>query len=228
MRVAKLSSFPKHQQASGWLRRLTRSLCNSYKQTCDDGGGGADFVTATELPITSPIARSDARELGHKVAGADMADMAATATAVHRKGANGSLRDTARSSGTQTPSLTNTNGAVPSNQPLTPRPSSRHSKYKHTFPVHSYARTSPLSHDAANPPSFFGFRNLMGLVLVVSNLRLMIENFKKYGILVTLSGAAIRRGDWTWFGVLYIITPCFLFVAYAIEALAAQYAKGKV
>lgn len=103
----------------------------------------------------------------------------------------------------------------------------RSTKYKHTFAVHSENRTSCLSHESS-PPSFFGFRNLMGLVLIVSNLRLMMENFKKYGILVTLSGAHIRTGDWQWFGILYLLTPCFLFIAYAIEALAAQYAKSKV
>lgn len=111
-------------------------------------------------------------------------------------------------------------------QPSKPQRAS--TKYKHTFAVHAENRTSCLSSDSTEPPSFFGFRNLMGLVLVVSNLRLMIENFKKYGVLVTLSGSQIRKGDWTWFGTLYLLTPCFLFIAYAIEALAAQYAKGKV
>ncbi|KAH9825806.1 diacylglycerol O-acyltransferase 1-2-like [Teratosphaeria destructans] len=109
-------------------------------------------------------------------------------------------------------------------------------KYKHTFAVHQAPRTSCLTHNSAtspsfpptNAPNFFGFRNLMGLVLVASNLRLMIENFNKYGLLVTLSGSQVRRGDWQWFGFLYGVTPVFLFVAYAIEAAAAVYAKEKV
>jgi diacylglycerol O-acyltransferase-1 len=65
----------------------------------------------------------------------------------------------------------------------------------------------------------------MGLVLVVSNLRLMIENFKKYGILVTLSGSKIRSTDWRWAVFLYFLTPCHLFGAYMIELLAAKAAK---
>jgi diacylglycerol O-acyltransferase 1 len=65
----------------------------------------------------------------------------------------------------------------------------------------------------------------MGLVLVVSNLRLMIENFKKYGILVTLSGSKIRPVDWRWAVFLYFLTPCHLFGAYMIELLAAKAAK---
>jgi diacylglycerol O-acyltransferase-1 len=65
----------------------------------------------------------------------------------------------------------------------------------------------------------------MGLVLVVSNFRLMIENFKKYGILVTLSGSSIRPVDWRWTAVLYFLTPCHLFAAYLIELSAAKAAK---
>jgi diacylglycerol O-acyltransferase-1 len=67
-------------------------------------------------------------------------------------------------------------------------------KYRHTFAVHSATRASCLSQDSAAPTSFTGFRNLGALVIsqypashpewlltvsVVSNLRLMIENFKK-------------------------------------------------
>ncbi|KAK5127882.1 hypothetical protein LTR85_004999 [Meristemomyces frigidus] len=136
--------------------------------------------------------------------------------AMKTKTPNGSVREEAMA--------TFTDGRAP--QPAKAQRASP--RYKHTFAVHAENRTSCLSSDCTEPPSFAGFRNLMGLVLVVSNLRLMMENFKKYGILVTLSGSTIRKGDWTWFGILYLLTPCFLFIAYAIEALAAQYAKSKV
>ncbi|KAK3696901.1 hypothetical protein LTR37_017731 [Vermiconidia calcicola] len=98
-------------------------------------------------------------------------------------------------------------------------------KYRHAFAVHAKNKTSYLSHDAEVAPSFLGFRNLMGLVLVVSNLRLMIENFRKYGILVTLSGASIRPLDWRWAAFLYFLTPCHLFCAYVIEWLASRAAR---
>ena len=111
-------------------------------------------------------------------------------------------------------------------QPKKEKPDNRASKkYKHTFAVHAESRTSCLSHDAEVAPSFLGFRNLMGLVLVVSNFRLMIENFKKYGILVTLSGSSIRPVDWRWTAVLYFLTPCHLFAAYLIELSAAKAAN---
>lgn len=38
-------------------------------------------------------------------------------------------------------------------------------KYKHVFAIHAQPRTSCLSHDAQQTPSFIGFRNLMVLVL---------------------------------------------------------------
>lgn len=52
-------------------------------------------------------------------------------------------------------------------------------KYRHTTAIHTRPKTSVLSHDSDVAPSFLGFRNLMIIVLVVSNLRLMIENFIK-------------------------------------------------
>lgn len=100
-------------------------------------------------------------------------------------------------------------------------------KYKHTFAVHSKSRTSCLSHEAEVSPSFLGFRNLMALVLIVSNLRLMIENFKKYGLLLCIrcNDSALSSDDVYYGGILYLLVPCHLFVAYAIEQAAAQQAK---
>ncbi|KAK5118302.1 hypothetical protein LTR62_002815 [Meristemomyces frigidus] len=101
-------------------------------------------------------------------------------------------------------------------------------KYKHSFAVHFQSRTSCLSSDTPVLPSYVGFRNLVGVVLVASNLRLMIENFKKYGLLVTLSGSRMDPNDWRNFWILYLLTPVFLLNAYMIEAAAARYAKSKV
>ncbi len=84
-------------------------------------------------------------------------------------------------------------------------------KLCHVAAVHSKNRTSCLSHDSAETPSFLGFRNLMVIVLsaylshiagyvlpkrpwylvliaiVVMNLRLVIENFQKVCKLFTVS-----------------------------------------
>ena len=114
-------------------------------------------------------------------------------------------------------------------EPTTPTLDQRVSnKYKHAFAVHSKCRASAFGHDAPAAPSSMGFRNLLGILVVVSNLRLMAENFQKYGILVTLSGAKIREGDWKWFWILYALTPCHLFCAYLIEMMAAKYATGAI
>lgn len=58
-------------------------------------------------------------------------------------------------------------------------------KYRHVAAVHSEPKTSCLSHDSTVSPSFVGFRNLMVIVLVVGNLRLMIENYKKVCLLLS-------------------------------------------
>lgn len=60
-----------------------------------------------------------------------------------------------------------------------PRRMKKKTKYRHVFATHSQKRESCLTHGAQQSPSFVGFRNLMILVLVFSNLRLMIENFRK-------------------------------------------------
>jgi diacylglycerol O-acyltransferase-1 len=58
-------------------------------------------------------------------------------------------------------------------------------KYRHVAAVHKNTRPSCLSHDSDAAPSFIGFRNLMVIVLVVGNLRLMIENIQKVFITST-------------------------------------------
>ncbi|MCJ1337353.1 hypothetical protein MMC09_002635 [Bachmanniomyces sp. S44760] len=91
-----------------------------------------------------------------------------------------------------------------------------HDKYRHIAAVHSRPRSSVLSHDTNSTPSFLGFRNLMVIVLIVMNLRLVVENFMK-------ASADIILG-----ALLYAIVPCHLFAAYIIELVASQHAKGVI
>lgn len=100
------------------------------------------------------------------------------------------------------------------------------SKYRHVAAVHSVSRPSTLSHDSPATPSFLGFRNLMVIVLVVGNLRLMIENIQKYGVLICLRCHDFRRDDVLLGLILYILIPFHLFAAYLIELAAARQAKG--
>ncbi|KAL0637107.1 hypothetical protein Q9L58_003930 [Maublancomyces gigas] len=99
-------------------------------------------------------------------------------------------------------------------------------QYKHIFAIHSQPRTSTLSHDSVDSPSFIGFRNLMVLVLIVGNLRLVIENYMKYGVLVHLSGSEFRRDDLKMFFLLYALIPTHLFVGFLIELVASIHARG--
>ena len=56
------------------------------------------------------------------------------------------------------------------------------------------------------------------------NLRLIVENAKKYGLLLTVK-SNIRSVDLRIGLFLYALTPCHLFAAYTIEKVAMQYAK---
>lgn len=86
------------------------------------------------------------------------------------------------------------------------------SKYRHVAALHSKVRPSCLSHEAPETPSFIGFRNLMVLTIIVMNLRLVVENAKKYGLLITLK-LNLQKHDVTTALILYSLTPCHLFVA---------------
>ena len=117
------------------------------------------------------------------------------------------------------------------NRPVTPtvtpaQAQAAAKKYKHAFAVHSKLRISPLSSDATESVSLQGFKNLAFAVLACSILRLMIENFKKYGVRVTLSSNGPDRSDIIYGTILYLTVPCHLFVAYGIELVAAIYAQG--
>ncbi|KAH8754468.1 MBOAT, membrane-bound O-acyltransferase family-domain-containing protein [Hyaloscypha finlandica] len=113
-------------------------------------------------------------------------------------------------------------------QPLAPIRTHMKKKYRHVAAVHSKPRTSCLSHDSQVSPSFLGFRNLMVIVLVVGNLRLMIENFKKYGVLICIRCHDYRRQDLILGTALYFIIPCHLFLAYIVELVAAQQAQASL
>ena len=99
------------------------------------------------------------------------------------------------------------------------------SKYRHVAALHSSTRPSCLSHESKEAPSFLGFRNLMVLTIIVMNLRLVVENARKYGLLITLK-FNLQNSDLTAGLLLYAFTPCHLLLAYAIEVVAVSTANG--
>jgi diacylglycerol O-acyltransferase 1 len=98
------------------------------------------------------------------------------------------------------------------------------SKYRHVAAPHADVRPSCLSHESKETPSFLGFRNLMVLIIIVMNLRLVIENARKYGLLITLKFNVQSADIWI-ASALYIITPVFLFIAYRVEVKAMDQVK---
>ncbi|KAI1928340.1 hypothetical protein LOZ53_004420 [Ophidiomyces ophidiicola] len=109
-----------------------------------------------------------------------------------------------------------------------PPEAKQRSKYLHVAAYHSIVRPSCLSRESNTPPSFFGFRNLMVIVLIVMNLRLIIENFMKYGVLICLRCHDYRKQDLVLGGILFLLVPCHLYIAYLIELVAAQRVKGAI
>ncbi|BDD63116.1 hypothetical protein MAP00_008056 [Monascus purpureus] len=109
-----------------------------------------------------------------------------------------------------------------------PQTTPKRSKYRHFAAYHSQLRHSCLSRDCSTVPSFLGFRNLMVIVLVAMNLRLIIENFMKYGVLICIRCHDYRKQDVVLGLILFALVPCHLFVAYIIELIAAAQAKKTI
>ena len=66
--------------------------------------------------------------------------------------------------------------------------------YTHSLRIHKSITESPLAPEAP-VQNFRGFQNLLMLLLFVNNLRLVVENYLKYGLLLTLPGSTT---SWQW------------------------------
>ncbi|OGM44942.1 diacylglycerol O-acyltransferase (DgaT) [Aspergillus bombycis] len=104
----------------------------------------------------------------------------------------------------------------------------RRSKYRHVAAYHSKSQHSSLSRESNVPTSFLGFRNLMVIVLVAMNLRLIIENSMKYGVLICIRCHDYRKQDVVLGSMLFVIVPCQLFIAYILELAVAGRVKETV
>ncbi|KAE8149460.1 diacylglycerol O-acyltransferase [Aspergillus avenaceus] len=104
----------------------------------------------------------------------------------------------------------------------------RRSKYRHVAAYHSKSQHSSLSRESNTSTSFLGFRNLMVIVLVAMNLRLIIENFMKYGVLICIKCHDYRKQDVVLGSMLFALAPCQLFIVYTLELAAAGRAKETI
>ncbi|KAK4174424.1 putative diacylglycerol O-acyltransferase 1 [Triangularia setosa] len=125
-------------------------------------------------------------------------------------------------------SATSTTEITTTATPEKSKRSYRSKKYRHVEAIHSESQPSCLSHDTTETPSFLGFRNLMVIVLVVGNLRLVIENIQKYGVLICLNCHDFRKSDLQIGLFLYFLIPCHLLLAYLIELVAAHSARSSL
>jgi diacylglycerol O-acyltransferase-1 len=97
--------------------------------------------------------------------------------------------------------------------------SSKNVLWRHNYIVHKQESPSPLSSNS-NEQNFRGFFNLAGIVLVVSNLRLVLENLLKYGLLINMRvmDNYIDLMDLSW----ALSLPVFATVALILEKLGAK------
>ncbi|KAF9175705.1 hypothetical protein BGX21_000557 [Mortierella sp. AD011] len=97
--------------------------------------------------------------------------------------------------------------------------------YRHTFPVHTKIGPSPLSKEAP-PESYRGFVNLGMLLLFGNNIRLIIENYLKYGFLLSIPGSNVSNQDWVLTAITHAVLPFNVLAAYKLEEWAMKKAIG--
>lgn len=96
----------------------------------------------------------------------------------------------------------------------------------HYRPIHVQAHTSLLSRDSSREGgsqlSFTGFRNLGMIVLVVGNLRLVVENYIKYGFIRSVYQMGFSKHDLQVAGLLSASIPLHLFFSLLVERFAVS------
>jgi len=110
-------------------------------------------------------------------------------------------------------------GQTTQSQQLDTRRGSGNQAYSHTMIVHKQYRVSPLDKESGDV-DFRGFYNLALLALGVTVLRLVIENYSKYGLLVKLPEFDVTNNEWKWAALCLMLMPIHLVAAVQIEAIA--------
>ncbi|KAG9325223.1 hypothetical protein KVV02_004163 [Mortierella alpina] len=97
--------------------------------------------------------------------------------------------------------------------------------YRHAFPVHTKNIPSPLSKEAP-PESYRGLVNLGMLLLFGNNVRLVIENYQKYGVLISMPGSKVSKEDWIFTGLSHVLLPLNVLLGLQLERWAKKSAMG--
>ncbi|CDH49971.1 diacylglycerol acyltransferase dgat2 [Lichtheimia corymbifera JMRC:FSU:9682] len=93
----------------------------------------------------------------------------------------------------------------------------------HTIPIHTLSKASVLSKEAP-PENYNGFIRLGMLVLGASNIRLIIENWMKYGLLIRLPHSYIPYQDYGLFVLAWLSVPLSLGISMMVEYAMAKLA----
>ncbi|KAG2197722.1 hypothetical protein INT47_010658 [Mucor saturninus] len=94
--------------------------------------------------------------------------------------------------------------------------------FSHTLPIHTLTKASVLSKEAP-PENYSGFLRLGMLVLGASNIRLVIENWMKYGLLIGIPHSYIPLRDYGLFFLAWLCIPLSLGISLVVE-----YGMGKL
>lgn len=126
-----------------------------------------------------------------------------------------------RSLSEDSPAQASPRRAAASNAPTTSG-TERKKNLPHYRPTHVKANTTILSQDSNRtaPLSFAGFRNLAMIMLIFSNLRLVVENYMKYGIIRSVYQLGFSRADLQVTALLTAAIPCHLFFSLLVERFA--------
>ncbi|TPX60545.1 diacylglycerol O-acyltransferase [Powellomyces hirtus] len=96
-------------------------------------------------------------------------------------------------------------------------------RYSHTYVVHTTIRASPLSKESPEQ-NYRGFFNLSMLLLAVSNTRLIVENYMKYGFILSLPFSGHERMNlhlkWAFFS--FVWQASTVVFAFFIEKLSVK------
>jgi hypothetical protein len=91
--------------------------------------------------------------------------------------------------------------------------------------VHRECRAAPLSPELSEQQNFRGLLNLGGLIIFVTNFRLIVENLLKYGLLLKFDGALWTSWRaWPCCSTLLAMNA-FIVISYCLERYMAAEAK---
>lgn len=88
--------------------------------------------------------------------------------------------------------------------------------YSHTYLTHTKIRASPFDKESPEQ-NYRGFLNLALLLLFVTNMRLVVENAQKYGLLLGSGDLGMSARDWVLAGLCLALMPLHLVAAVLIE-----------